>query len=241
MSGEDCPNCGASAPRRFCPECGQTQGRETNTLRFWLRRTAEDYFSLDGRVPRSLRLLLIRPGRLTVEWHRGRRARYSNPARLALLGAVIMVAVVGAVVPDVSLPTRLLPLVLLAMSPALAALLARMERESGETYLEHTVTILHLQAVYFLFHSVSMLTVIDDPPAPGVLETLGGLAFAWTAVYTALALRRVYDDSWAPAILKALTLHVVWWVLFSVALALAGSAADAVEALAAASHPPAGG
>lgn len=228
MSGGKCPNCGAQATRRFCPECGQRQGEETTKLRFWLRQTAEEYFSLNGRVPRSLRLLLLHPGRLTVEWQRGRRARYSNPLRLALLGAVVMVAVVGATFPDEPLSTRFLPLALLATSPALAALLAGLERASGETYLEHTVTVLHLQATYFLVHAVPLLGAIDGLPAPGVFEALGGLAFAWGIVYTVLAIRRVYGDSWTAAILKAVSFHLIWWFLFGLALGLAGSAADVI-------------
>ena len=227
-SEDACPNCGATARRRFCPECGQRQGEETTRLRFWLRRAADEYASLDGRIPRTLRLLFLRPGRLTMEWHRGRRAKYSNPFRLALLGAILMVGAVGVAFPEESLPTRFLPLVLLAMTPALSALLARMERARSETYLEHTVTVLHLHAVYFVFFSVAVLSTADGLPAGGFLETLGGLAFLWSAVYTALALRRVYDDSWTGAILKAASFHLVWQILFGLALGLAGSATDII-------------
>lgn len=228
MTEAACPNCGTPAPRRFCPECGQRQGEEATKLRFWLRRTADEYFSLDGRIPRTLRLLLLRPGRLTVEWHRGRRARYSNPLRLALLGAVIMVAVVDVAFPDEPLSTRFLPLVLLAMSPALAALLAWMERSSDESYLEHTVTVLHLQAVYFLFHAAVTLVTVESLPAPDLFAALGGLAFLWTAVYTVLAIRRVYGDSWPLAITKAVTFHLIWWIAFGLALGLVGSTMGAV-------------
>jgi len=225
---EPCPNCGAAAPRRFCPECGQRQGEDTTKLRFWLRRAVDEYVSLDGRVPRSLRLLLLRPGRLSTEWHRGRRVRYSNPLRLALLGAILMVAVVGVAFPDEPLPTRFLPLVLVAMSPALAGLLGWMERSGRETYLEHTVTVLHLQAVYFLFLSLTVLSTADGLPARGLFEALGGLAFFWTAAYTALALRRIYDDSWPGAIAKTAAFHFAWWFLLGAVLGLASSAATAV-------------
>lgn len=226
MSGGRCPNCGAAGPGRYCPECGQRQGDATRTLRFWLRRAADEALSLDGRIPRSLRLLLVRPGGLTLEWHRGRRASYSNPFRLALLAAVLMVAALELMLPDVPLPSRFLPLILLATSPALAWLVERMEGGSGRTYLEHLVTVLHLQVIYFLSNAVVLLGTAEEISLGEAGEVAGGAAFLWGAWYTVLAFRRVYGDGWLPALGKASAFWLAWWVILTLAVAAAGSAAD---------------
>ena len=47
---------------------------------------------VDGKIFRSVRLLLMRPGLLTHEYFRGRRARYISPIRLYLIFSVAFFA-----------------------------------------------------------------------------------------------------------------------------------------------------
>jgi hypothetical protein len=54
-----------------------------------MAESLEDVISVDGRLLRSLRLLITRPGFLTAEWRRGRRASYIRPLRLYLLTALV--------------------------------------------------------------------------------------------------------------------------------------------------------
>ena len=55
----------------------------------------EDGLSLDSRVARTVHPFLLRPGFLTVEWTRGRRARYSSPLRLYLLTSGVFFLATG--------------------------------------------------------------------------------------------------------------------------------------------------
>jgi hypothetical protein len=80
-----CPNCGAPAPDRYCPACGQDQREHLVSLRALVGQAAGDLFTWDNRLLRSLGPLVVRPGRLTVEYRRGRRARYIPPLRLYLV------------------------------------------------------------------------------------------------------------------------------------------------------------
>jgi len=89
-----CANCGARAPDRFCPACGQRTGPRLVALRTLIRDALEDLFSIEARLPRTLRTLLLRPGRLTREYVAGRVARYVPPFRLYLTaGLVFFVAI----------------------------------------------------------------------------------------------------------------------------------------------------
>jgi len=88
-----CRNCGAPAPGRYCPECGQETALKLPTLREFLREAAGRYVALDGRLWRTIGLLMYRPGRLTREYLAGRRRRYVRPARLYLFSTLVFFAV----------------------------------------------------------------------------------------------------------------------------------------------------
>lgn len=83
-----CPNCGEPLTGRFCSACGQDQQAD-RSLKALLGAFIDDAFDVDSRVWRSLRLLVTRPGLLSVEHRAGRRARYLPPVRLYLVGSVL--------------------------------------------------------------------------------------------------------------------------------------------------------
>jgi len=87
-----CPNCGSTSVGRFCAECGQERREGRPTVLRWLRELLDE-LTLDARLPRTLVLLVTRPGFLTQEWREGRRARYVSPLRLYLLASVFFFSV----------------------------------------------------------------------------------------------------------------------------------------------------
>ena len=81
-----CDNCGAEAPARYCPECGQETRWTPRRPAFRIAAEAvEEAFALDSRIGRTAAPFLARPGLLTAEYWAGRRVRYSSPLRLYLL------------------------------------------------------------------------------------------------------------------------------------------------------------
>ena len=89
-----CHNCGAAAPGKYCPECGQETRLVLPTVRELMRDAAGRLVAIDGRLWRTLYLLLLRPGMLTTEYLRGRRKRYVRPARLFFVMSLLMFAYV---------------------------------------------------------------------------------------------------------------------------------------------------
>ena len=59
-----------------------------------MREATGRYFSLDGRMWRTLAALLFRPGFLTREYLQGRRRRYIRPARLFLVLSLALFAAI---------------------------------------------------------------------------------------------------------------------------------------------------
>jgi predicted RNA-binding Zn-ribbon protein involved in translation (DUF1610 family) len=100
-----CLNCGESfgergeRRRRFCPECGQETTLRAPTVGEFVQQFGGAYFATEGALWRSLRLLLLQPGALTVQYLAGRRKHYVLPLRLYLtisLLVLLLVRVVGS-------------------------------------------------------------------------------------------------------------------------------------------------
>jgi hypothetical protein len=95
-----CPNCQASVAGNFCHECGQETVLHPPSSREFLHEFIGHYVALEGKLWKSLGLLLFRPGRLTLEYIKGRRVRYVQPLRLYLTFSLIFFAVLKFSVHD---------------------------------------------------------------------------------------------------------------------------------------------
>jgi len=83
-----CMNCGTELQGPFCHYCGQP---DKNLMRFFpvlMRELLEDFFDFDSRFTRTLKPLLIKPGRLTRDYLDGRRFRYVPPLRLYIFSSI---------------------------------------------------------------------------------------------------------------------------------------------------------
>lgn len=86
-SPEECATCGAAVTSRFCPECGE---KRASDRRYSLRAFAHEHLlealaSFDGRLLRTVRVLVKRPGELTAAFMRGARVPYLPPIQCFLI------------------------------------------------------------------------------------------------------------------------------------------------------------
>ena len=87
-----CHNCGATTTGNFCADCGQETTLHVASAREFLHEFIGHYVALEGKLWKSLALLLFRPGKLTTEYIAGRRARYVQPLRLYLTFSILFFA-----------------------------------------------------------------------------------------------------------------------------------------------------
>jgi Protein of unknown function (DUF3667) len=86
-----CANCDHRlAPwDKFCSQCGQDTRNHPPTLWEFVHEFISHYIAAEGRLWKSLWLLMARPGALTLAYLRGHKQRYVLPLRLVLtLGLV---------------------------------------------------------------------------------------------------------------------------------------------------------
>jgi hypothetical protein len=85
-----CSSCATPLTGRFCSECGERRiGRNDQTVRHFVRESVADVTTLDGKLLRTLRALLLEPGELTREFMAGRRVLYMRPLQLFLLANLV--------------------------------------------------------------------------------------------------------------------------------------------------------
>jgi hypothetical protein len=86
----------------YCGHCGQAVDERRGPLAGLIGEFLSEWLSFDGPLPRTL-AAIVRPGRLTVEYLAGRRARYVRPLRLYLVASLILFATAFDLgVPDVA-------------------------------------------------------------------------------------------------------------------------------------------
>lgn len=89
----DCPNCGAAVSGNFCHECGQETVLHPPSTREFLHEFIGHYVALEGKLWQTMKLLLLKPGQLSLEYMQGRRVRYIQPLRVYLTFSLIFFAV----------------------------------------------------------------------------------------------------------------------------------------------------
>lgn len=88
-----CPNCDTALGANFCPQCGQPAHLHVPSAREFLHEFIAHYVALEGKLWKSLGLLMFKPGRLTRAYIEGRRVPYVEPLRLYLSFSIILFAV----------------------------------------------------------------------------------------------------------------------------------------------------
>ena len=84
-----CANCGAALQGPFCQACGQ-HAHVPRTVLHVFEEVVHGITHFDGRVMRSLPMLLFRPGTLTHNYIHGLRARYVPPFAMFLFSVFTM-------------------------------------------------------------------------------------------------------------------------------------------------------
>ena len=156
-----CANCSAALDGKYCSQCGQKVAPLNPTLGEFLHELFHEIAHVDGKIVTTLRLLITKPGFLSIEHFEGRRARYIAPIRLYLLLSVLCFGAT-AIAPDTgfrlsctscaseiraereremgeALP-HWAPRAMFVLVPVFAGLVALAARRSGRHYPEHCIS-----------------------------------------------------------------------------------------------------
>ncbi len=94
INQQACRNCGAALMGAHCHGCGQ-KANVHRTLAAFGHDLLHSIFHFEGKIWRTLPMLVLHPGQLTRRYIHGERARFISPLALFLFSVFLMFAVVG--------------------------------------------------------------------------------------------------------------------------------------------------
>lgn len=86
---KNCLNCNAVVAGKYCQVCGQENIEPKESALHLVNHFFQDITHFDGKFFSSLSLLIRKPGFLSLEYNRGRRASYLNPIRMYIFTSFI--------------------------------------------------------------------------------------------------------------------------------------------------------
>jgi hypothetical protein len=218
-----CLNCHAALHGPFCAQCGQEHVEGPMPVRAYLADGMNTLFEWwDDKVPRSLWVLVRRPGLLTREFQAGRRVAWLLPWRLYFLVSVVFFLLVNLLDPvtTASLGVQdmeaqraeamnraiadMLPALLLGVVPFFTIGVWGLHRRRHPYYMQHLAFSFHYLAFVFLAFSV---------PVVVRAAWLWNVAMLGIYAYLVLALRQAYPQRAGAAAARAAVLFAYFWVL----------------------------
>ncbi len=102
---KNCLNCGSQVAGRFCQHCGQENVEVKESFAHLIMHFIEDLTHFDGKLWKTAKLLLFKPGELTQQYMDGKRASYIHPIRMYIfISAVFFLFLFNDEVPDKPVP-----------------------------------------------------------------------------------------------------------------------------------------
>ena len=81
---KNCLNCGETVLGKFCHHCGQENVEVKESFGHLIMHFFQDLTHFDGKLWKTLKLLLFKPAKLTQLYMDGQRANYIHPIRMYL-------------------------------------------------------------------------------------------------------------------------------------------------------------
>jgi len=244
-AGGACLNCGAELGGAFCARCGQRAVALRPTVHELLHEAFHELAHFDGKILRTLKLLLFKPGALTREFLDGIRARSVTPIRLYLLCSLLFFGTLS-LIPTSNLKVSLkkgvdakleqaaarankdpsiishaleasFPKAMFILMPFFGLLVYAFYWRAERMYVPHFYFAVHYHAFAFI-----MLTLLE---ATNLLHIHGWIRLTRLLLivalfpYLAMALRRVYGGSrWLTAA-KVAAIAIVYGSVVLIAMA----------------------
>ncbi|WP_443939026.1 DUF3667 domain-containing protein [Pedobacter sp. MW01-1-1] len=90
----NCLNCGTHVEKHYCTNCGQPNLELKENFWAFISHSIAHYFHFDNKFFSTLKTLIIEPGKVTLDYLAGRRARYINPVSMYIFVSIIYFLIV---------------------------------------------------------------------------------------------------------------------------------------------------
>lgn len=91
----NCLNCNSTVEGKFCGNCGQENIEPRESLWSLITHTFKDFSHFDSKFFVTTKYLFLKPGLLTIEYNKGKRASYVNPIKLFFFTSFLFFVTMG--------------------------------------------------------------------------------------------------------------------------------------------------
>ncbi|NQX92659.1 MAG: DUF3667 domain-containing protein [Flavobacteriales bacterium] len=223
QGSHQCLNCGHSLnpEDKFCSNCGQEVLAKNESFKDFLHHFAKDYFTFDSKIFKSVSPLLFKPGFLTMEFLKGKRASYIPPLRLYIFVSVVFFLGLNLLggksgAGDLNemdvLIEKYLPRLFFLFLPIFAGILSLLNIRKDRGFIKPLVFSLH-------FHSFTFLVTLFYLILSKVFGSLSWFAVNQVMLvilalvilfYLVVSIRKAYERGWLNSIVKTTLLLLVY-------------------------------
>ena len=92
-----CPNCGThlSVLHNYCPQCGQINHDVNISLKHLIAEVIENIFHFDTKSVQTLKVICFKPGFITSEFIKGKRAQYVAPVKFYIFISFVFFLIIS--------------------------------------------------------------------------------------------------------------------------------------------------
>jgi len=224
ISDNKCLNCAEPVQGNYCSNCGQKFQPTKLPLRLYLEDTVETLFNIDNRVFKTLKDLLIKPGKITRDYIAGQRATYLPPLRIYISISVIYFLIalltessqiflvnIGSNPVDSSF-AKVIQVSMFILVPLFALFTKWHHKKRNGYYVEYLIFSLHIHSVWFILLTISVMaswlyTYFGFEENSFFYYLVAGIQILERSlflIYFVIYLKKVFEQPWWKAILKSM-------------------------------------
>lgn len=238
-----CLNCGAELNGRWCAQCGQRIAPVRPTLHELLHEALHELVHVDGKLLRTAKLLLFKPGDLTREFLAGKRGRSVTPVRVYLLSSVLFFGILSLLPANLKVTvdrradaqltraaerankdpsilahamTSAFPKAMFLLMPLFALVVFAFYFRAERMYIPHFYFAVHYHA--FVFVTLALFEALS-PIHGRVIGVVRFLLFLTLFPYLGVALQRVYGGRRWMTALKTITILAIYGIFILLTMA----------------------
>ncbi len=217
-----CTNCSHTIPEpaHFCNYCGQSTVSFERPFKPVFTDMIHETLDIDGRMIKTFKMLVKRPGQLSLEYCKGKRMMFTPPLRMYLVISIIffllwpvLYSMGDVVTSEMASKAEQYPKIMFCLLPVFALILQMLFKKTY--YLSNLIFAIHFHCIVYLvflaeFALTSVLAIAPDSGLEIVVALLRWPLDIYLLVYCALALKRNYGHSWRSTLFRYAMLILIY-------------------------------
>jgi hypothetical protein len=214
---------------RFCANCGQSAKSLHRPFKSVIYDTLHESLDIDGRLMLTIKTLLFKPGRLSLDYNLGKRVKYTPPLRMYLVISIMFFLILsqfdltqtatelysGQTKDQLGAIYALFPKLMFVLLPLFALILKMLYRETY--YISNLVFAVHFHCFAYVI-LVVMLPLESIEKAHPIFVVLQLPLFFYLIYYLVFAIKLTYQQNWLKTIGKSLLLAITYISLVMISI-----------------------